>query len=69
MKETKMKIIIIVGVCRTGKSRLANMIFSNTKSTVLHADTLTNFLKKIFLINFVWTFSLMAWQKQSSVLS
>jgi uridine kinase len=45
MKETKMKIIIIVGVCRTGKSRLANMIFSNTKSTVLHADTLTNFLK------------------------
>lgn len=40
-----MKTIIIGGVCRTGKSRLANMIFTNTKSTVIHADTLTNFLK------------------------
>jgi hypothetical protein len=40
-----MKTIIIGGVCRTGKSRLANMIFTNTKSTVLHADILTNFLK------------------------
>lgn len=40
-----MKTLIIGGVCRTGKSRLANIIFANTKSTVLHADTLTNFLK------------------------
>ena len=40
-----MKAIIIGGVCRTGKSRLANMIFKSTKSTIIHADTLTNFLK------------------------
>ena len=40
-----MKAIIIGGVCRAGKSRLANMIFKSTKSTIIHADTLTNFLK------------------------
>lgn len=40
-----MSTIIIGGVCRAGKSRLANMIFTNTKSTIIHADTLTNFLK------------------------
>jgi len=43
--EAELKTIIIGGVCRTGKSRLANLIFTNTKSTVFHADTLTNFLK------------------------
>ena len=37
--------IIIGGVCRAGKSRLANMVFKNTKSTIIHADILTNFLK------------------------
>ena len=51
-----MKNIIIGGVCRAGKSRLANMIFTNTKSTIIHADTLTNFLKnnvpERFSINF-----------------
>ncbi|NJK48781.1 hypothetical protein HC931_11900 [Candidatus Gracilibacteria bacterium] len=40
-----MKTVIIGGVCRTGKSRLANTIFTNTKSTIIHADNLTNFLK------------------------
>ena len=40
-----MKTVIIGGVCRSGKSRLANMIFTNTKSTIIHADCLTNFLK------------------------
>jgi 2-phosphoglycerate kinase len=40
-----MKTIVIGGVCRAGKSRLANMLFRNTKSTVLHADVLTNFVK------------------------
>lgn len=40
-----MKTVIIGGVCRTGKSRLANKIFQSTKSTVFHADTLTNILK------------------------
>lgn len=40
-----MKTVIIGGVCRTGKSRLANKIFANTKSTIIHADSLTNFLK------------------------
>ncbi len=40
-----MKTVIIGGVCRTGKSRLANKIFQSTKSTVFHADTLTNTLK------------------------
>ncbi|MEM8780370.1 MAG: hypothetical protein AAGF26_16170, partial [Cyanobacteria bacterium P01_G01_bin.49] len=40
-----MKAIIIGGVARAGKSCLANMIFRSTKSTIIHADTLTNFLK------------------------
>lgn len=40
-----MKTVIIGGVCRAGKSRLANMIFTNAKSTIIHADSLTNFLK------------------------
>ncbi|MGJ3247134.1 MAG: hypothetical protein ACFE0I_13820 [Elainellaceae cyanobacterium] len=40
-----MKTVIICGVCRAGKSRLANMVFNNTKSTIIHADSLTNFLK------------------------
>lgn len=40
-----MKTVIIGGVCRAGKSRLANLIFENTKSTVIHADTLTNCFK------------------------
>ncbi|MCU0534496.1 MAG: hypothetical protein MUD14_11450 [Hydrococcus sp. Prado102] len=41
-----MRTVIIGGVCRSGKSRLANTIFNNTKSTIVHADSLTNFLKK-----------------------
>jgi hypothetical protein len=40
-----MKTVIIGGVCRAGKSRLANTIFTNTKSTIIHADSLTNFFK------------------------
>ncbi|MBE7386118.1 MAG: hypothetical protein F6J95_032610 [Leptolyngbya sp. SIO1E4] len=51
-----MKNVIIGGVCRAGKSRLANMIFTHTKSTIIHADTLTNFLKnnvpERFSVNF-----------------
>lgn len=53
-----MKTIIIGGVCRTGKSRLANMIFMNTKSTVFHADTLTNSLKNNFPQTFRVNFQL-----------
>jgi hypothetical protein len=41
-----MKTVIIAGVCRTGKSRLANRLYENTKSTVFHADHLTNCLKR-----------------------
>lgn len=50
-----MKTVIIGGVCRTGKSYLANKIFTNTRATVFHADTLTNSLKnnfpQIFAVN------------------
>jgi hypothetical protein len=40
-----MKTVIIAGVPRTGKSRLANRLYESTKSTVFHADSLTNCLK------------------------
>jgi len=43
-----MKTVIISGVCRTGKSSLANKLFQSTKSTVFHADTLKNTLKNNF---------------------
>ncbi|GEM_PF-4461065 len=43
-----MKTVVIGGVCRTGKSRLANKIFQNTKSTVFHADHLMNILYNNF---------------------
>ncbi|WP_414621973.1 hypothetical protein [Calothrix sp. CCY 0018] len=33
-----MKTVVIGGVCRTGKSRLANKVFNNTKATVFHGD-------------------------------
>jgi len=44
-----MKTVIIGGVPRTGKSMLANKVFQSTKSTVFHADTLTNALNNNFL--------------------
>jgi hypothetical protein len=53
-----MKTVIIGGVCRAGKSRLANMIFNNTKSTIIHADSLTNFLKNNVPERFVVDFQL-----------
>lgn len=43
-----MKTIVIGGVCRAGKSRLANHIFHNTKSTVFHGDHLINILNNNF---------------------
>ncbi|MGB6301210.1 MAG: hypothetical protein WBF90_34225 [Rivularia sp. (in: cyanobacteria)] len=39
-----MKTVVIGGVCRTGKSSLANKIFQNTKATVFHGDHLMNIL-------------------------
>lgn len=41
-----------------GKSRLANMIFNNTKSTIIHADSLTNFLKNNVSERFTFDFQL-----------
>ncbi|AFY54713.1 hypothetical protein Riv7116_2187 [Rivularia sp. PCC 7116] len=43
-----MKTVVIGGVCRTGKSRLANKVFQNTKSTVFHGDHLMNILYNNF---------------------
>ncbi len=43
-----MKTVAIGGVCRTGKSRLANKVFQNTKATVFHADYLMNLLNNNF---------------------
>ena len=43
-----MKTVVIGGVCRAGKSRLANKIFQNTKATVFHADHLMNILYNNF---------------------
>ena len=39
-----MKTVVIGGVCRTGKSRLANKVFQNTKATGFHGDHLMNIL-------------------------
>lgn len=43
-----MKTVVIGGVCRTGKSRLANKVFQNTKATVFHGDHLMNILYNNF---------------------
>ena len=43
-----MKTVVIGGVCRTGKSRLGNKVFQNTKATVFHADHLMNILYNNF---------------------
>ncbi|MEO1428851.1 MAG: hypothetical protein AAFV71_07270 [Cyanobacteria bacterium J06633_8] len=43
-----MKTIVIGGVCRAGKSRLANRVFQDTKSTVFHTDNLMNILYNHF---------------------
>jgi 2-phosphoglycerate kinase len=42
------KTVVIGGVCRTGKSRLANKVFQNTKATVFHGDHLMNILYNNF---------------------
>ncbi len=43
-----MKTVVVGGVCRAGKSRLANKVFQNTKATVFHADHLMNILYNNF---------------------
>lgn len=37
-----MTIVIIGGVCRAGKSRLANLLFQQTQCTVIHLDSFLN---------------------------
>ena len=45
MQSRSPKTVIISGVPRAGKSRLANRLFRHTRATVVHLDTFSNVLK------------------------